>query len=76
MYPKISFALKSIKDICKNLMWVNNWQSVLWTTKEKIMLLHAVLQSILNNKSILLFEDSIQTDGSMSTDLQLLKIRE
>lgn len=40
------------------------------------MLLHAVLQSILNNKSILLFEDSIQTDGSMSTDLQLLKIRE
>lgn len=76
MYPKISFALKSIKDICKNLLWVNNWQSVLWTTKEKIMLLHAVLQSILNNKSILLFEDSIQTDGSMSTDLQLLKIRE
>lgn len=39
------------------------------------MLFHVLLHSILNNKSILLFEDSIQTDGSMSMDLQLFKIR-
>lgn len=74
MCPKISFALKSIKDICKNLLWVNNWQSVLWTSKEKVMLFHALLHFILNNKSILFFEDCIQTDDNLSMDLELFKL--
>lgn len=40
------------------------------------MLFHVLLHFILNNKSILLFEDRIGTDGSVRMDLELSKIRE
>lgn len=38
------------------------------------MLFHALLHFILNNKSILFFEDCIQTDDSLSMDLELFKL--